>query len=274
MSTPTRTPAHGPSSTPAHAPGPRGRAVPERLRPEDVAAMIDHSLLRPELTDGEVAAGCELARRRGVVSVCVRPADVARARAALDGSSTRVGTVVGFPHGGSTTATKLLETALALDDGAVEVDLVVDLGALRSGRDEVVGTEVERVADLTHARGGLVKVILETAHLDDGQVVRGSRLAERAGADFVKTSTGFAPAGATVHGVRLMAAATSPRTGLKAAGGVRTLDRLLQFVALGVTRFGATATAAILEEAAERAGGGTLSVPAAPLDDTAATGGY
>lgn len=142
--------------------------------------------------------------------------------------------------------------------------------ALREGRTDLVAAQIEAVVGVAHAHSALVKVVLENAYLGDAQIVLGSRAAERAGADFVKTSTGFAPTGATVHDLVLMAGAVSPTTGIKAAGGVRTLDRLLEFVALGATRFGATATAAILDEARLRADpDGLLPVPAPPLEDPA-----
>ena len=251
-----------------------GRAVPAMVRPADIAAMIDHSLLRPELTPDDVRTGCELATARGTISVCVKPADVRLAAEALTGTSVRVGTVVGFPHGSSATAVKRYETERALGDGAVEIDMVVNVGALRGGDDDRVLADIREVVTVAHASRALVKVILENAYLDDEQVARGSRLVEAAGADFVKTSTGFAPSGATVHDLRIMAASTSPSVGLKAAGGVRTLDRLLDLVAIGVTRFGATATAAILDDATMRAATtGSIPVPPAPKDDPE-SGGY
>ncbi len=247
-----------------------GRAIPATLRPADIAAMIDHSLLRPELTASDVRAGCELAAARGAFSVCVKPADVNLAAEALAGTTVRVGTVVGFPHGNSATAVKRYETERALRDGAVEIDMVINIGALRGGDDRYVLTDIREVVTAAHDAGALVKVILENAYLDDAEIARGSRLVEEAGADFVKTSTGFAPSGATVHDLLIMAASTSPTVRLKAAGGVRTLDRLLDLVAIGVTRFGATATAAILDDAESRAATtGSIPVPAAPKDEQA-----
>ena len=244
------------------------RVVPTRLTVPEIAALIDHSLLRPELTDDDVASGCALAARYGVWSVCVRPADVAFAAGQLSGSGVVVGTVVGFPHGSSATGTKLVETRQALDEGAAEIDMVINIGKLRGGQHGYVADEVAQIVEATHARQGLVKVILENAYLNDTEIIEASRLGEGAGADFIKTSTGFAPGGATVHDLLLMAGATSPKVRIKAAGGVRTLDRLLELVALGVSRFGATATAAILDEAARRSGDGSaLPVPEAPDQD-------
>jgi deoxyribose-phosphate aldolase len=243
------------------------RVIPTTLRPADVAAMIDHSLLRPELTAVEVRAGCELAAARHTISVCAKPADVRLARDVLAGTSVHVGTVVGFPHGSSTTAVKRFETQQALGDGAVEIDMVINIAALRGGDDAYVLSDVRDVVEVAHDAGALVKVILENAYLDDEQIARGSRLVEQAGAEFVKTSTGFAPSGATVHDLLIMATSTSPAVQIKAAGGVRTLDPLLGLVAIGVTRFGATATATILDDAEARAVGGVLTVPAPPSDD-------
>jgi deoxyribose-phosphate aldolase len=218
------------------------------LTERDIAKAIDHSLLKPELDDGFVEEGCRLAAEYGVASVCARPADVARARALLAGTDVAVGTVVGFPHGSSTTATKVFEAERALRDGATELDMVINLGALRSGRDDDVRSEIEAVVQVAHRAGAIVKVILENAYLTDEQKVRGCQLAEAAGADFVKTSTGFAPSGATHDDLRLMRRAVSDRVQVKAAHGVRTLDDLLAVLELGVTRIGATQTRAIVEE--------------------------
>jgi deoxyribose-phosphate aldolase len=253
-----------------------GRTIPATLRPADIAAMIDHSLLRPELTAEEVRTGCELAAASGTFSVCVKPADVKRAAKVLAGTNVRVGTVVGFPHGSSATAVKRYETERALSDGAVEIDMVINIGALRGNDANYVLADIREVVTAAHEAGALVKVILENAYLDDTQIAHGSRLVEDAGAEFVKTSTGFAPSGATVHDLLVMAASTSPSVNLKAAGGVRTLDRLLELVAIGVTRFGATATATILDDAETRAAGtGSLAVPPPPEDDEAGhTAGY
>jgi deoxyribose-phosphate aldolase len=246
------------------------RVIPTQLTVREIAALIDHSLLRPELTDDDIRSGFDLADRYGTWSVCVRPADVAQAARLLASSSVRIGTVVGFPHGSSTTKSKLFETRRALDDGASEIDMVINIGALRSGRHDYVEDEIAQVAQATHSAQGLVKVILENAYLSDEQIVEGSRLGERAGAEFIKTSTGFAPGGATVHDLELMAGATSPKVQIKAAGGVRTLDRLLALVAIGVTRFGATATAAILDDATSRsADGAAILVPPPPRDEDA-----
>jgi deoxyribose-phosphate aldolase len=226
-----------------------------------LAKTIDHSLLRPELDDAFVEAGCRLAAEYDVASVCVRPADVKRARAILDGTDVAVGTVIGFPHGSSTTATKVFEARDALANGATELDMVIQIGALRSGRDQDVRDDIAAVVQVAHDAGAIVKAILENAYLTDDQKERGSRLAELAGADFVKTSTGYAPSGATHEDLALMRRVTGAHVQVKAAGGVRTLDDLLAVMNLGVTRIGATQTKPILDDfRARRAGAGSARV--------------
>ena len=234
-----------------------------RLTERDIAKTIDHSLLRPELDDAFVEAGCRLAAEYDVASVCVRPADVRRAAALLAGTDVAVGTTVGFPHGNHRTETKVFEARAALADGATELDMVLQIGALKSGRDADVQADIAAVVEVAHPAGAIVKVIFENAYLSDEEKVRACRLAEAAGADFVKTSTGFAPGGATHEDLALMRANTSPRVQVKAAGGVRTLDALLAVMALGTTRIGATATRAIIEEFRARRAG-SVAVPASP----------
>jgi deoxyribose-phosphate aldolase len=212
-----------------------------------LAKVIDHSLLRPELTEAEVIAGCELAGRYHVASVCAKPADVVLAARVLAGSDVAVGTVVSFPHGNSPTVIKVAEARQVMADGAVEVDMVINIAALRSGKHDYVRDEIRAVVAAAKGKA-LVKVILENAYLTDEQKVAACRLADEAGADFVKTSTGFAPSGATLEDVRLMRRTVSARMQVKAAGGVRTLPALLDMIDAGVTRCGATATAAILDE--------------------------
>jgi deoxyribose-phosphate aldolase len=218
----------------------------DRLTERDIAKTIDHSLLRPELDDAFVETGCRLAAKYDVASVCVRPADVRRAAAILAGTDVAVGTTIGFPHGNHRTETKVLEAQLALADGATELDMVIQIAALKSGRDGDVQADIQGVVDIGHAAGAIVKVIFENAYLTDDEKIRACRLTEAAGADFVKTSTGFAPSGATHDDLRLMRANTSPHIRVKAAGGVRTLDALLAVMELGVTRIGATATETII----------------------------
>lgn len=224
----------------------------DQLSYSDVAKAIDHSLLKPELDDTFVEAGCRLAIEYDVASVCVRPRDVAHAHELLGKGSVAVGTVIGFPHGSARTETKVFESRLALRDGARELDMVIDIGALISGRDAYVQEQIAEIVEVAHADGALVKVILENAYLTDEQKVRGCRLVEAAGADFVKTSTGFAPTGATIADLKLMRRSVSPRVGVKAAHGIRTLDGLIEVLEIGVTRVGATQTAAMLDEFKQR----------------------
>ena len=218
----------------------------ENLTERDIAKTIDHSLLKPELDDAFVEAGCRLAAKYDVASVCCRPDDVARAKAILARTDVAVGTTIGFPHGNHTTEVKVAEARRALADGATELDMVIKIGALKSGRDADVEADIRAIVEVGHAAGALVKVIFENAYLTDDEKIRACRLSEAAGADFVKTSTGFGPGGATIEDLKLMRANTSPHIRIKAAGGVRTLDALLEVMNVGVTRIGATATEAII----------------------------
>jgi len=215
---------------------------------EQLAKVIDHSLLRPELTNAEVLAGCELAARYLVATVCVKPCDVKLAREALKDSDVLVSTVVGFPHGSNLTSIKVAEAEQAMDDGAVELDMVLNIGRLRSGDHAYVREDIRAVCDAAHARGARVKVIFENAYLTDEEKIAACRLSEAAGADWVKTSTGFAPGGATLEDLRLMRANVGEQVQVKSAGGVRTLAALLDVIDAGVTRSGATATATILDD--------------------------
>jgi deoxyribose-phosphate aldolase len=217
-----------------------------------IAKMIDHSILRPEFTVQDVRDGCAVAAKYDVASVCVRPCDVPVATELLRDTTVLVGTVIGFPHGDSPTAVKVAETELAVAQGAVEIDMVINIGWLRSGAVSAVETEIKEI--VAAAGPASVKVILETAYLTDEQKLAACWAAERAGAAFVKTSTGFAPAGATMEDLALMRAAVSPKVQVKASGGVRTLDALLAMTSLGVTRFGSSATAEILDDLSRRHG--------------------
>lgn len=237
----------------------------------DLAKMIDHSLLHPTLTDAELEAGCRLAVLHGVASVCIKPYAVRRAAEILHGSGVHVGAVVGFPHGGSTTEAKRHETELACRDGATEIDMVLNVGKALSGDWPYVEADIRAVCDEAHARGARVKVILENDFLANGGAGLSSddlkrrlcEICEGAGADWVKTSTGYGFVkqadgsynyrGATEHDLALMRASVSPRVQVKAAGGVRDLDGLLRVRELGATRCGATATEAMLAEYRRRA---------------------
>jgi deoxyribose-phosphate aldolase len=220
----------------------------DNLTERDIAKTIDHSLLKPELDDAFVEEGCRLAADYHVASVCVRPADVRRASAILSGTDVAVGVTIGFPHGNHRTETKVFEARQALADGATELDMVLQIGALKSGRDADVQADIAAVVEVAHAADAIVKVIFENAYLTDEEKVRACRLSEAAGADFVKTSTGFAPSGATVDDLVLMRRSVSPRIQVKAAHGIRSLDALLEVMALGVTRVGATQTKAIIDD--------------------------
>lgn len=227
----------------------------DRLTYRDIAKTIDHSLLRPELDDESVEAGIRLAAEYDVASATVRPVDVITAAQMLRGTDVKVGTVVGFPHGDVLTETKVFEARRALEQGAQELDMVIHIAALRSDRDEDVRADIAAVVDVAHAAGAIVKVIFENAYLTDDEKIRACRATEAAGADFVKTSTGFAPTGATHDDLRLMRANTGAHIAVKAAGGVRTLDALLEVMELGVTRVGATATQTILDDFKARKAG-------------------
>jgi deoxyribose-phosphate aldolase len=230
-----------------------------KYRYDELAKMIDHSLLHPTLTDQELEDGCKLAARYGVASVCIKPYAVRRAVELLRGSGVLVGAVVGFPHGSSATEVKRFETETACRDGAVEIDMVVNVGKVLSGDWGYVERDIRAVTDEAHRRGAKVKVIFENDYLpSDDLKVRLCEVSERAGADWVKTSTGYgfvkgadgkySYQGATEHDLRLMRAHSPPRMQVKAAGGVRDLDGLIRVRELGCTRCGASATAAMLDE--------------------------
>jgi len=214
-----------------------------------LAKMIDHSLLQQVLTDADLEKGCRLAREYDVASVCIKPYAVPLARHILAGSTVAVGTTVGFPHGGHVTAIKVAEAEQALADGAVELDMVVNIGKVLGGDWKYVADDIARVVEVAHRRRALVKVIFENCFLQDEHKKQLCRICGEVGADFVKTSTGYGDGGATDADLRLMRQYSPPHVQVKAAGGVRTLERLLAVRALGVTRVGATASQAILDEA-------------------------
>jgi len=236
----------------------------------DIAALIDHTLLKPEASRADVLRLCEEAVRFGFASVVVNPYWVPEAAAAVRGSSVRVCTVVGFPLGATLPPVKIQETEEVLKLGAQEVDMVMNVGALKSGDDERVEQDVRGVVEACKRGGAVSKVILETALLTDEEVVRASCLVQRAGADFVKTSTGFGPGGATAHHVELMRLAVGPAMGVKAAGGIRSYEDVKKMVTAGATRIGASASVKILEEAV----GATLMPPPAGPAAAAAPARY
>ena len=244
---------------------------------EQLASMIDHSLLHPTMTDQELEDGCKLAAKYQVASVCIKPYAVKRAAELLAGSGVLVGAVIGFPHGNSATESKRYETELACKDGAAEIDMVINIGKALGGDWDYVERDVKAVCDEAHRHGAKVKVIFENDYLTKGGAGLGSddfkkklcQLCERAGADWVKTSSGYGFVkqpdgsynykGATKHDLVLMRASVSAKVQVKAAGGVRDLDGLIKVRDLGVSRCGATATAAMMDEyrrreAAEKAG--------------------
>jgi deoxyribose-phosphate aldolase len=214
---------------------------------EQVAQMIDHSLLRPELTIDDVTTGIATAEKYQVASATLCPCDVAMGVDLLSGSGVPVSTVVGFPHGSSTTATKVYEARRCVDDGAIELDMVLNIGRLRSGDFAYVEDEIAAVVGAAGS-DAIVKVIFENAYLDDEEKLAASVASEAAGATFTKTSTGFAPTGATIEDLVLMRGAVSPAVKVKAAGGIRTLDGLLEVMSIGVERIGATRTEEMLED--------------------------
>jgi deoxyribose-phosphate aldolase len=217
-----------------------------------LAKMIDHSLLQPVLTDEDLERGCRVALDYDVATVCIKPYYLARCAAILKGSKVAPSTTIGFPHGGHTTAVKVAEVQQALRDGGTELDMVVNVGKVLSGHWAYVRDDIAAVIEATHAGGAILKVIFENCYLNDEQKIRLCGICGEVGADFVKTSTGYGTGGATIEDLRLMRKHSPPQVQVKAAGGVRTLDALLEMRAAGAARCGATATAAILEEAKQR----------------------
>lgn len=220
---------------------------------EQVARTIDHSILKPDHRYIDVENGAEVALKFNTASLCIRPMDVAKAAKLLAGSEVAVCTVIGFPHGSVTTATKVFETQDAIQNGATEVDMVLNISALLSGDFAFVEQDIRAVTEAAHSKGVSVKVIFETAFLNDDLVIKACQLTEAAGADYVKTSTGFASEGATLHNIQLMKATVGDRLKVKSSGGVRTLDQLIDFMDAGVSRSGSSATEAILAEFLEKA---------------------
>jgi deoxyribose-phosphate aldolase len=218
----------------------------------DIAKMIDHSLLQQQLTDAELDAGCQLAREYDVASVCIKPYYVRRAADLLAGSDVAVGTTVGFPHGGHVTRVKVVEAEQALADGAAELDMVVNIGKVLSGAWRYVTDDIRAVVETAHARKALVKVIFENCFLADDHKKKLCEICGEVRADFVKTSTGYGATGATTEDLILMRRHAPPHVQVKAAGGVRNFERLLEVRALGVTRVGATASKAMLDECKAR----------------------
>jgi deoxyribose-phosphate aldolase len=229
---------------------------------KSLAKMIDHSLLHPTMTDAEILKGCEIARRYDVATVCVKPYAVAMCKEALKGSGVKVCSVIGFPHGNSTTQIKVAEAEQAIHEGASEIDMVINIGKALGGDWDFVRADVDAVNQACVKNGAILKVIFETDYLQDMHIIQLCQICSDLKVAFVKTSTGYGfvkqPSGdynykgATEHALKLMRQYCTPEVQIKAAGGVRTLDQLLRVRELGVTRCGATATEAMLEEAKKR----------------------
>jgi len=228
--------------------------VPNSYSYEAIAKMIDHSLLNPSLTVEELEAGCRLALRYDVASVCILPYYAARCAELLSGSSVYTSTTIGFPHGGHRTAVKLAEAEYALQDGATELDTVINISKARSGDWTYVQQEIRLITELAHSRGARIKVIFENAYHTDAAKLLLCEICGEVGVDWVKTSTGYAASGATLEDLRLMRKHSPPQVQVKAAGGVRDFDTLLAVREIGVTRVGATRTAQMLEECRRRLG--------------------
>jgi deoxyribose-phosphate aldolase len=224
---------------------------PNLSEARSLAAVIDHTLLKPDATVADITRVCEEAGRFGFATVCVNPCWVALAARLLMESGVRVCTVTGFPLGANATRAKVYEAGIAREQGAAEIDMVLNIGALRGGEHHLVHKDISDVADVVRGDGGLLKVILETGLLNDQQKVRACRLAVEAGADFVKTSTGFSRGGATVADVRLMRETVGDRAGVKASGGIRTLASLREMLAAGAARVGTSSGVEIIEELEE-----------------------
>lgn len=240
----------------------------------DIAKMIDHSLLNPILTQEELESGCRLAKEYDVASVCILPYYLRRAAEILKGSSVAASTTIGFPHGGQSTATKAFETRLALEDGGQELDMVVNISAVLSGDWDYVRKDIEAVIRPTHDQGQRVKVIFENCYLADAHKIRLCEICGELNADWVKTSTGYGVGGAVDPDLILMRKHSPSHVQVKAAGGVRTLDRLLEIRALGVTRSGATRTKEILDDLRVRLGlASTMDIPPKNASVSANTSG-
>ena len=228
------------------------------LTPQVIAGMLDHSMLQPWLTEEDIRSGCRLALKYGTASVCARPCDVPILSEMLKGSPVRVCTVIGFPHGAHTTAVKVAEAEQALADGCGELDMVITIGKLKHGDADYVENEIRQVAETAHAAGAILKVIIETCYLAEEEKILACRLSEKAGADFVKTSTGYGSAGCTIDDLKLMRAHVSEAVRIKGSGGIRDLDTVLSARAVGASRCGVSATEKIMAEAEKRYAEGTL----------------
>jgi len=238
--------------------------------PQDtsLAGMIDHTLLKPDATPDKIAQLCFEARKYHFASVCVNPTHVKLCADLLRDSDVKVCTVIGFPLGATSTEVKMFEARNALENGATEIDMVINIGALKAGESELVAKDIRGVVETGHGAGALVKVIIETALLTDEEKVVACLLAKEAGADFVKTSTGFSGGGATVHDIELMRKTVGPNIGVKASGGVHNREEAEALVAAGATRIGASAGVKIIQE------GGAEAKPTAPVPQASSSKSY
>lgn len=218
----------------------------------DIAKMIDHSLLNPAMTDKELVNGCTLALEYDVATVCIKPYFINQAAELLSNSTVKPTTTIGFPHGGHSTAIKVFEAERALNNGALELDVVINIGKSLSGDWEFVRHDIKEVTQICHHHNALIKVIFENCYLKDEHKIKLCELCGELEVDFVKTSTGYGSGGATIEDLKLMRKYSPPNVQVKAAGGIRTLDQLLEVRALGVTRVGATRTKEILDECKQR----------------------
>ena len=234
---------------------------------EEIASLIDHTLLKPDASHDEIQKLCQEAAHFGFASVCINPWNVPLAAEMLRDTKVKVCAVVGFPLGATLPKVKIYEAEEAIKLGAQEIDMVINIGALKSGQDDVVESDIRGVVGASHRGGAICKVILETALLTREEKTRASAAAKRAGADFVKTSTGFSTAGATAEDVALMRTVVGPEIGVKAAGGVRSFADLKKMVRAGATRIGASASVKIMEEAAN-AETGSVSASSSPESDS------
>lgn len=230
----------------------------------DVAKMIDHALLSPSLTQHDLDQGCQMAKVYEIASVCIMPYYLAHCTKILRGSTVKPSTTIGFPHGGNSTRTKVAESKQAILDGGEELDMVVNISQVLSRNWDYVSDDIRAVVEAAHEHGRKVKVIFENAYLQDEHKIRLCEISTEIGADWVKTSTGFASSGATIEDLALMIENVRPPVQVKAAGGIRNLDTILKARELGVTRCGASATAAILDEARRQLGLPPIEAPTAP----------
>jgi deoxyribose-phosphate aldolase len=231
----------------------------------EISKLIDHSLLQPMLTESELEAGLDAAIRYQVASVCIMPFYLPRAAERLAGSGVRPSTTIGFPHGGQTSGCKLQESQEAIESGCQELDMVINISQALSGNWDYVAAEIKAIVQLAHAADRQVKVIFENCYLDDSHKVRLCQICSEAKADWVKTSTGYGTGGATLEDLRLMLSAVGPGVQVKAAGGVRDVDRLLEVWRMGITRVGTSQTAALLEGVRQRLGLAPLEVSRSSL---------